>query len=55
MARDFRHFAGDIQRNAGELVRYFASDAPRHVGKMAVNHFKENFTKEGFVNGGLQK
>jgi len=28
---------------------------PRMIGKIAVDHFKENFRKGGFVNGGLQK
>lgn len=55
MARDFKHFAGDLKKAEREIARFIANDAPRHVGKIAVDHFKENFNKEGFVNGGLQK
>lgn len=35
------------------MAKYIRSDAPRIVGKMGVDHFKENFDKEGFVNNGL--
>lgn len=36
-----------------ELNRWAKNDLPRIVGKTAVDHFRENFEKEGFVNNGL--
>ena len=35
------------------LIR-FEKDLPRYIGKEAVDHFSENFDKQGFVNNGLQ-
>lgn len=54
MARDIRHMAADFAKHQKKLSKYIKSDAPRIVGKMGVDHFKENFDKEGFVNNGLQ-
>lgn len=54
MARDIRNMAADFARHGKELRKYIRTDAPRIIGKMGVDHFKENFDKEGFVNNGLQ-
>lgn len=43
-----------LKQIAPEIKKYIASEFPRRAAKMAVDHFKENFHKSGFVNGGLQ-
>ncbi len=53
MARDIRNMAADFAKHQKELRKYIRNDAPRIIGKMGVDHFKENFDKEGFVNNGL--
>ncbi len=55
MAKDFKYFNSDINKHQQKLAKYIAKDAPRHIGKIAVDHYKENFNQEGFINGGLQK
>lgn len=55
MTRDFKYFSSDVIKRQQLLAKYIAKDAPRHVGKIAVDHYKQNFDKEGFANGGLQK
>lgn len=47
-------FEKRIQRHASELERFINDQLPRRIGKMAVDHFKENFRKGGFVDGGLK-
>jgi phage gpG-like protein len=37
-----------------QLKAYVASEFPRRAAKIGVDHFKENFRKGGFVNGGLK-
>jgi len=44
-----------IQNSKYELQKLFYSKLPRLVGKHAVDHFKENFQKGGFVNKVLHK
>ncbi|NJM14028.1 MAG: phage virion morphogenesis protein [Bacteroidales bacterium] len=55
MAKDFKHFSAELMRNSRQVAKYIAQDLPRHVAKIAVDHFKVNFNRQGFVNGGLQK
>lgn len=55
MARNFKHFAGDITKKQKEISSYIAKDAPRHVGKIAVDLFKQNFIDQGFRDGSIQK
>lgn len=38
-----------------EIQEYARTTFPRKASKVAVDHFKENFTKGGFVNGGTTK
>ncbi len=38
-----------------EIAKLLKNKLPRIVGKVAVDHFKENFTKGGFVDNGLKK
>ena len=54
MPKDIKQLSADIARNKTKLEKYIKKDAPRIIGKMGVDHFKENFDKEGFVNNGLQ-
>lgn len=54
MAKDIQQLATDLQRHQRELASYIGSKAPRIVGKMGVEHFKENFNQQGFVNNGVQ-
>lgn len=49
-----QQFLNQLRTIAPELQKYKASEFPRRAAKMAVDHFKENFTKGGFVNGGLK-
>jgi phage gpG-like protein len=55
MARNFKYFAGDIKRNQQAIASYIANEAPRHVGKIAVDHFKQNFDDQGFTDSTLQQ
>ena len=54
MARDIKQLPADMARHQKALAKYIRHDAPRIIGKMGVDHFKENFDKEGFVNNGLR-
>jgi len=38
----------------GEIQRYAAKDLPRIIGKLAVDHFHENFMLGGYVDDKLQ-
>ena len=38
-----------------EIERYVRDTFPRKAGKMAVDHIRENFRREGYVDGGLHK
>lgn len=49
---DIRNFISGINRRIEHVV---GNVIPRKVGTEAVRHFKDNFRKEGFVNGGLHK
>lgn len=44
-----------IKRKLEEVNTWAKNDLPRIVGKEAVDHFCENFNKEGFVDNGLHK
>ncbi len=53
MAHNIKQMAADFARHQKQLAKYIRHEAPRIVGKMGVDHFRENFDKEGFVNNGL--
>ncbi|WP_297096407.1 phage virion morphogenesis protein [uncultured Draconibacterium sp.] len=55
MSKNINDLPADLAKHQKALAKYIRNDAPRIVGKMGVDHFKENFDKEGFVNNGLQK
>lgn len=48
MDRDFKYFAADVQRHQKQIADYLARNAPRIMGKEAVDHFKGNFTRQNF-------
>lgn len=45
----------EIRGKIEEITRWSRADLPRIAGKTAVDHFRENFDKEGFVDNGLHK
>ena len=48
--KEFAHFMNAKRRELDPLVR---RELPKIVGRMAKDHFQDNFRKGGFVNGGL--
>jgi len=48
-------FIKHLQSSQSQIKKLIENKLPRLIGKHAVDHFRENFTKGGFVNGGLQK
>jgi len=53
MARDIKQLSTDLQRCHKELGAYVRSKGHKIVGKMGVDHFKENFQHQGFMNSGI--
>ena len=51
-AKDFVKLIEQHQKELGELMR---RKLPVIVGRMAKDHFQDNFRKGGFMNNGLQK
>lgn len=43
-----------IHQARGAIQKYVQETLPRQAGKIAVDHFRENFAKGGFVNNGLK-
>lgn len=50
---DIKDFASLIKAKRAELDSLMRSRMPVIAGRMAKDHFQENFRKGGFVNGGL--
>jgi len=44
-----------LQKDAVDLKQALERTIPIKIGATAVEHFKENFQQEGFVNNGLKK
>lgn len=44
-----------LKRKIKEVERWVRDDLPRQAGKTAVDHFRENFVREGFMDGGVKK
>ena len=44
-----------VEKKASEIVQLHNRTLPIKAGVIAEAHFKDNFIKGGFVNGGLQK
>lgn len=49
-----KQFEQLIKTNAKQLAKAFERTIPVKVGVAAEQHFKDNFRKGGFVNGGLK-
>lgn len=43
-----------FERKLTEIKRYAREDLPRHIGKIAVDHFHENFQLGGYVDDTLK-
>lgn len=50
---DGEEFVRQLQEHAEEILDFADNVFPYLAGDIAVNHFKENFEKEGFVDNGL--
>lgn len=50
---DIKDFAKLIKAKRGELDTLMRRNMPVIAGRMAKDHFQDNFRKGGFVNGGL--
>ena len=48
-------FTLNLKRVRPDIERWTRLTAPRVAGKIAADHFTENFRKQGFVNGGLRR
>lgn len=48
-------FADELQRKQKEIETYARSTFPRKTGKVAIDHFRDNFLKGGYMNNGLHK
>lgn len=48
-----QQFNALLTRKKAEIEKAIRSDLPRMIGKYAVDHYRENFTKGGFVDNGL--
>lgn len=44
----------EINQKIQQASTWFNNALPRQVGTIAVNHFKDNFRKQGFQNGGIK-
>lgn len=47
-------FQKRFEEKLNEIKRYARQDLPRHIGKLAVDHFHENFILGGYVNDKLE-
>ncbi len=50
---DIKDFARQVKAKRGELDTLMRRNLPVIAGRMAKDHFQDNFRKGGFVNGGL--
>ncbi len=51
----FQEFKQHIKNLSPKLRQYTSKDAPRVAGIEAVNHFKQSFQNEGFIDSYLEK
>ncbi|MEZ5195094.1 MAG: phage virion morphogenesis protein [Bacteroidales bacterium] len=47
-------FIAKLKQNNRQLQQYINDELPRHAGKIAVDFFRENFIKGGFVDNDLE-
>lgn len=53
--QQMRQFFSEFAKLKKEVDDLQKIHMPKHAGRIAVNHFNENFEKGGFVNNGLHK
>ena len=51
---DAKNLSKALMKCKDDIIKEVNNNLPRKVGVMAVNHFRDNFRRGGFVNGGLQ-
>lgn len=52
---DIKVFSELIKRQSREIEQLMRRQLPIKVGRMAKDHYQDNFRKGGFVNRGLQE
>lgn len=52
---NIKNYAELIKKQQKEINLFFRRQLPIKIGRIAKDHFQENFRKGGFVNEGLQK
>lgn len=52
---DIKDFSASLKAKQRELDTLMRRELPVKVGRMAKDHFQDNFRKGGFVNGGLKR
>lgn len=52
---DIKDFSASLKAKQKELDTLMRRKLPVKVGRMAKDHYQDNFRKGGFVNGGLQR
>lgn len=50
MSKEFEIFLGNMKTDHKKMQDYIEKKLPRIIGIEAVNHFRDNFAKEGFVD-----
>lgn len=51
---DAKKLSQALMKCKDDIIKEVNNNLPRKIGVMAVNHFRDNFRRGGFVNGGLQ-
>ena len=51
---DAKNLSKALMKCKDDIIKEVNNNLPRKIGVMAVNHFRDNFRRGGFVNGGLQ-
>lgn len=52
---DIKEFSKQIKAKRKELTDLMRRKMPIHAGRLAKDHYQDNFRKSGYVNGGLHK
>lgn len=52
---NIKDFSASLKAKQKELDTLMRRELPVKVGRMAKDHYQDNFRKGGFVNGGLQR
>lgn len=52
---NIRQFLSEVKRKKKEIDDFRRTKMPVHAGRIAKDHFQENFRQGGFINNGLHK